>query len=267
MNQCKNCRLGFNEPLDAAGHCPQCAAELAPPPPAKEDDEMVKLRRQLAESDQRLQMAISSTRQPAQPATPPSESDVNKQFFAAPARVTAEIAYAAAQQVAQQNDAASHETLVSVAKSQAREGTDPEAFDKYKAEIEQQAMAFSGNNPAYLKNITLWKNAAEVVFGRHFREAKAAVREAAESTRAPAFRVGDGPAPPSPRGAQAPKPEALPEEAKQIARKLRITEDQMRKGIEMYNNQGNENDPSQPSSWDPYFTFDGKTGRHMKKAS
>lgn len=161
--------------------------------------------------------------------------------------------------------------MVMIARDKARElfgEEDRPYFDKYLPEIVQRLEQMQ---PQFHRNVMVWKNTADQVIGAHFREIVADQKAAANEGKpaAPAFRVrgNDGPAAPSTRaaGANSQRVEELSPEAKRIANRLDITEDQMRQGIKDLENQGDPDDPSKESSWDRVISFNRRTGQVAKR--
>lgn len=243
-------------------------------PPAR-DTEIEALKAQMADRDAKFNMLVSSMQnaaqqQPQPQQTPQSVEDLNKQIWQNPSAMVDQIASVRAQQIAQQmvGNAMSqdHETMVSVARSQAREeaGDMTDLFDRYRSEIES---IVGQNQPQYHRNVNVWRAARDRVFGMHARELRATAKEEREKDKpkAPAFRIGDGPAPPSaPRDPKQPRGEVDPM-VKVLAQKLDIDEERMADGVEKYNSQyrtieGALGDPNHPSPWDPYISFNEKTG-------
>ena len=263
MTQCRNCQLSF-EKVNEQGLCEGCAQELGLAP--KKDAELDAMRKQLEATEQRMKQLEGSLRgtPPAAPA-PPDVADVNKRIWQNPAQSVAEMVYAGAQQVVGQQMAMDHETMVAVARDKAKEMSgDAELFDKYRTEIEQRVAA---QPPAYHRNVNVWVNAAQGVYGSHARELRYEQKDAANEgkPKAPAIRTtGDGPAPPSPRSASAPRTEPLSDEAREMARRFRMSEEKFRQGMQAYENQGDPQDPTKPSSWDQVFSF-GPEGRKKKE--
>lgn len=264
MKQCKKCQLAF-ESLNPEGLCETCA------PVAARDSEVDALKAQLQQSDQRFQMLASSVQQqnrPAQPSQEEQQRALNQQAWANPAQFTQAVAQHAAQQAVGAALSNDHDTIVGVAISQAREGTDEEMrkyFDKYLPEIKQRMNEYGIQ---YHRNSNVWRNMAASVIGAHVREIMHDQREAEQQAsgkqKAPAVRTQDGPAAPSTRPAQGgSREEPLPEEAVKIAKRLGITETQMRQGIKDFESQSD--DPNTPSSWDRVVSSDNNTGHVARR--
>lgn len=274
MKQCRQCNLAFDS-VNEQGLCATCAPAQQQQPPSQRDGELERMRAQLAQSDQRFQMLEASVRQAQQPQQQqlsPEEQrrQANQQAWANPAEFTHNVAAQVANQAVNQALAADHETMVIVARDKAKEQLDDEMrpyFDKYLPEIIQR---LNGMQPQFHRNVSVWLNNAQMVIAAHFREIMHDQKEAAQAAsgrqQAPAIRVNDGPAAPSPRapGASGKRVEELPDEAKRIARKLGISEDRMREGIKAFENQ-NEGDSDKPSSWDPYISFNRETGHVARR--
>lgn len=262
MYACKDCGLAF-EQVDNNGRCEGCAAAQTQQQATNNtgESELDKIRREQQAMNQRLSTLASSMQQPpAQQQQQMDPADATKQFYSNPIAASDYIATQRAQQVAQQMMSVDHETMVAVAKREAREAA-PEVWEKYGSEIEARA---AQNPPVYHRNVGMWKNIATMVAGEHYRELARDQREAAEEgkTKAPAVRTG-GPAAPSTRPAPSlQREEELSPLAKEVAKKMRLSDSRMREAIKNYANQGDERDPSVPSSWDAVMTFGPGTGRY-----
>jgi hypothetical protein len=265
MKQCKQCQLAFDE-VNEAGLCATCA----PTQTQQRDPEIDALKAQLQQSDARFRMlagSIQQQQQPQQQQISPEDARraLNQQAWADPATFVQNAAGAIANQAVSAALANDHDTIVGMARDQARnmfdEATRP-YFDKYQNEIVQRLNQYA---PQFHRNVNVWKNTADQVIGVHFREILADQREQerAGQPQAPAVHISNnGPAAPSTRQA-APSRERVEEltpEGKRIASRLDITEDQMRQGIKDFNNQGDADDPSVPSSWDRVISFNRRTG-------
>lgn len=270
MTACKDCGLAF-EQVDNNGRCDGCASAYAAPGQQAES-EIERLKREQEAMNQKFNMLASAVQRGAQPPQQPapqqvSQADAARQFYADPVAAADYIASQRTQQMAQQMMAVDHDTMVENAKRLAREGNE-EVWEKYSGEIETRMAQV--NAPMYHRNVNAWKNIANQIAGERWRELRASEREAADEgkPKAPAIRTS-GPAAPSTRRAPAIQTNEieLSDEAKTIAKKLKLakgeqTADQrMRIAIKNYENQGSENDPTAPSSWDQAFTFDSEIGR------
>ena len=242
--------------------------QLPPAPGAKppqEDPELTRLKGEVAKHKATLDdvlrrvAAPPAAPAPAASGNPPTETELNKQFYQAPVKHTMELATHVAQQVLRDAVEGSQATLITVAKNEAR-GSDPigqKIFDKYASEIETTAMSA---DPKFRANVMVWKNAVSYVKGLHMTEIMQEFYgqqpQAEPTNRAPAVHIkeGGGPGQPSARPGQAPKAEELSADEKMVAKKLNISEDQYRAGKEHYNNQNDQRfDPVGPSSWDKPF--------------
>lgn len=233
------------------------------------------LRSQMEQQNQRFQMlehsirnAASQQPQQQQPATDINE--LNKQIWANPAAAIDQIASTRAAQMIQnavgQSQANDHETMVEMAKNQAR-SMDTDVFDRYRSEIEQKVLQLA---PQYHRNVNVWKTAMENVAGRHYRELAADAKEKTAPAKGPAFKVSDGPASPSTRPAPVAASQELDEETLRVGRKFvgkNNPEEYMRRGLHLLANQGDPNDSSAPSVWDEVITFDSKSPKQKRKAS
>lgn len=195
-------------------------------------------------------------------------TELNAKHWQNPVQHTAEIAQNIAVQTVQgalgNLMAQDHETMVSMAIREAR-GDDQQLqglFDKYRDEIQREVYTLQ---PQFHRNVNVWATARDKVIGRHFREINYEKKDAERGeNRAPAARIKDGPQPPSSRQAPAARVEELSPDQKQMARRLRLSEDQYRQGMKDLENQGDPNDPRQPSAWDRVMTFDENSGRNRK---
>lgn len=273
MTNCKNCGLAFDN-VNAAGHCDGCATELSQQQQTPQRDQQLDaIQAQLAQNQQQFAMLNNSLRQqtapPPQAQAAPDRTAINREIWADPAKVL-EFGQAQTQQMINQAVsgamAQDHEAMVELAKDKAK-GTDPDEmalFDKYYQGILQRVATVA---PQFHRNPTVWRNAFHAELGAHHREIRQVQRDEAETgrPRSAAIRTHDGPSAPSPRSGPSPQKTQLPDDAKFIARKLRITDDQMRQGIADYANQGDTKDPSKASSWDKVISFDQNTGQLGKR--
>lgn len=194
----------------------------------------------------------------------PSREDMQRQFYADPINSTQAIAAQAAREAVQQYGAGHMETLVATAREQAR-SSDPELFDRYIAEIEGN-VALAG--PQFAANTNVWKSAFNMAKGQHMNEIRDAARQ--QNPQAPAIHVSreGGPGVPNVPQGPAPRVAELNEDQKRTAKKLGITEDMYRQGIE-YNDKQTDLDfnPLGPSSWDKVITFDSREKRRNERAA
>lgn len=264
MKPCKRCSLAFSS-LDQNGHCAECAAAVSAAAPQSGTDEIARMRADLERQNQQIADLNQRLARPA--AAPPAdaEAQIKRQAWENPVGTMQAVAQHTFNQLAAQD----HETMRLTAKKAARD-QDPEMahlFDKYADEIEQ---AVNTMHPSFHRNVNVWATAFENVRGRHIRELIAAEREKQQETKpaTPAIRIpgSNGPAAPSPR--QAPSTERrteLSDEAKTVARKLRLSEDRMAQAIKDFENQGDATDPTVASSWDRVMSFDRNTGQAAKR--
>src|SRR5438128_2468751 len=122
------------------GQAPPAAPPAAAPPHQGQDDTAAlraELERRGREVDD-LKRRIMAPPPPAPSGAPLSETELRTEFFKNPIGVSAAIAQRAAQEAqqrAQAGQAASYDTLVGVAREQARAG-DPQVFDALALEID-----------------------------------------------------------------------------------------------------------------------------------
>ena len=249
MKQCNSCRLYFDE-LNQAGKCADCA-------PAQrnqmEDQELNALRNNVASLTNTVQQ-LTSQQAPPQPVDP--RTAMNQAFWQNPADASYALATrAAAEQVGAQM-AQSFEGLRELARDKAR-ATNPDLFDRFSEKIDGLVQTMP--REAQIQK-QYWISATERVIGAHYNDLRREEQEAAREgkPKAPAFHgSSDGPARAGVPAAAATGSGGaeLSDDAKMIARRMRLSEDQMRKGIEIFASQGDPFDPSKPSSWDKAMSF------------
>ncbi len=226
---------------------PEAPTSDAPQP----DPAIARLEAQIRATQEHLDSLRSAVtaRPPAQPGPPgPTKEDLEKQFWKDPLGSVAAIAGHVAGQVAQatrQQDSGSRETLIEVARQQAR-AANPELFDQYYPEILALVQTMP---PEARTNVNVWHNSRDVVFGRHIGDIS--VKKSAASSN------GDGLIPPSPKPAPAPPKPKLDEAEARMARNLGLSEEQYLAGKEAYADQSNK--------WP--LTFSGTASGSRKRAS
>ncbi len=256
MERCNSCGLYF-EALNQAGKCESCAPTQRNAMP--DDSELTALRNNVAALTQTVQQLAGSGQQgPPQNADP--RTAMNSAFWSNPADAAYALATRAAQEQVGGVLAQSFEGLRDLAREAARK-TDPELFDKYADKIDALVQTFP-------KEVQIqkqyWISAKERVFGAHLNDLRREDAEAARSgtAKAPAFHgSSDGPARAGVPAASASNAGGdLSDDAKFVARRMRISDDTMKRGIEAFGNQGDPFDPSKPSAWDRVMSFDDTTG-------
>jgi hypothetical protein len=224
------------EPQDDAAALPEPAA-VEEPTPRQPDPALARLEAQIRSTQEHLDSLRSAVvnRQPT-PSTPPpvanpTKEELERQFWKDPLGSVAAIAGHVAGQVAQatrQQDSGSRETLIEVARQQAR-AVNPELFDQYFPEI----LALVQTMPVEARtNVNVWHNSRDVVFGRHIGDISVKKPTPVSST--------DGLTPPSPRPPAAPPKPKLNEQEAIMAKKLGLSEDQYLAGKEAYADQANK---------------------------
>lgn len=251
MTQCNSCRLYYDE-VDKSGRCESCAGERKG---MADDQQLAALQQQVSKLENVIQQVGGA------PAAVDPKQAINQAFWTAPADAAYTLARRAAQEEIGQRNAAQFETLREVARDQARQ-KDAELFDRFADKIDAHMASLP---PDFQINRQYWQAAMERMIGAHFKEIQ---REQAEAARAgkpaaPALHgLSDGPAAvgarPSP--ASTPSTSELSPDAHRVMRMLRLNEEQMKRGIEAFANQGDAMDPTKPSSWDRVMSFDDQTG-------
>lgn len=220
---------------------------------------------------------LAQNQQPARTVQPqpangtPSAADLKKQFFEDPLQSSAIIAKQVTDHVMAQTTGASFDTLVTVARNEARKAQ-PEVWDSYEAEIIALVEANTGNIPLSRQNVNVWLNGARQVAGAHLddlvKKKTDAAAAAGDNNRAPAFHISKdgGPAPAgsaSARGAN--NKVQLSDDERTIARGLGLSDESYHKGKELL--EGQNYKPSEKSSWDKYMTFNTKEQRRAARAA
>lgn len=238
--------LRDGEGVDGGGGTPPSI----PDPPAIPDNvssELDRMRQDIAGIRDAVQnRPVLPPQPPAPDAGTPDVRSIEKEFWKNPLTVTAAISQHAVAQALQATQGQTHDTLVEVAKQQARNrlsSDDADLFDAYKGEIEQVVGTLA---PQFQTNVNVWSNATTTVFGRHIADI---VKIKAKKNGAPS-PSGDGPAPPSTKGAPAPVKTPLTPEEKQWAKNWDITEDEYRHGKEILDDQDKH--------FEEVLTFDSK---------
>lgn len=246
------------EPAPAGG-APDGGIPGLPPPP-EGDDPVTKLTRVVEQQQQDLQ-ALRRQMPPAPPSVAPQvpqtpdKKAIEKQFWENPLDMVAAISQHAVQSAIAQHGQVGQDTLVETAKQQVR-NLDPEVWDKFYIEIE--AKVSEAVQPQYRGSVNVWRNAFNLVKGEHVTEI---VKMKSAKPAAPSAS-GDGPAPPSPKAAPAPKEDPLTPEQKDIARRFGLTDEDYRRGQANY---GNQPGKTLPSSWDQVITFDSEAKKREER--
>lgn len=228
------------------------------PPPAEpklEPDPDAQLRNmesQLAKTNQELERLKGAVAQPRPQAVTqghqPNKEDMEKQFWQDPLNSTMTIAKYASQQAyeaARRDAGLSLEALSELAKEKIR-SSDPEVFDKFQGEIE----AMVATVPEQFKqNANVWRNAFNSVKGNHMDE----IIKLKSGPRAPGG--GDGPAPAGHRQAPAHKAAALSDDQAEFARKLGLTQDEYRRGLDLVEVMPNGKVMTKDGAFDQVMTF------------
>ena len=168
--------------------------------------------------------------------------------------MTAAIAQTAANAAVAQSGAQSHDTLMEMAKFQAKQRLSPEdseLFETYRGEVEQIVQSLP---PQFQSNVNVWSNAITNVFGRHVSDI---VKIRVKKGGAPSAS-GDGPSTPSLRGQPAPVKTLLTADEKDWARKWDISDDEYRHGKEILEDQDKH--------FGEVLTFDSKVKARKERA-
>lgn len=226
------------------------------PPPAPTDDAVDQLTRTIEEQGrtlQQLQSRIPPAPPPAQPVAPDKKA-IEKQFWENPLDMVAAISQHAVQSALAAQPQVGQDTLVETAKQQVR-SLDPDVWDKFYLEIE--AKVSEAVQPQYRGSVNVWRNAFNLVKGEHVSD----IIKMKAGPPKPAV-PGDGPAPPSPRSAPAPKEDPLTAEQKEVAAKFGMSEDDYRRGLA---NVANQPGKTLPCAWDQVITFDSEAKRKEQR--
>jgi hypothetical protein len=240
---------------------PVASGDAQVPP---QDDELEQLRAQLAKAEQKNTQLQSQVRQqpvvqpPApQPQAPGqgtqmSEADMNRQFYQAPVRTTAEIARHEARQAASEIyntiQAQQGDLLVQQARESARKA-DPEVFDALEPLVMAKVEQMTSQMPQYKVNPTVWVNAFNMTKGENVDKVlEVKGRKSGQQGGDPSTGRNDGPRAPSTRAPAAPKKADLTDDQKAFAKKMKLSEDQYRQGMDFYANQD--------KMWEGVVTFD-----------
>lgn len=228
---------------------PAPLVEGVPPEPNETDA----LKAQIAAQGKKLdQMERFISRPPAAQPTPqgpppagPDPKALENEFWKNPLGMTAALVQRGVQEAVQQSQGQNYDLLLDLAKGRAR-GLDPDLFDKYEMDVEAKVNQV---HPQFRTNPVVWINAFNTVKGEKIQEI---LRDKAQSP-GPAIRIPkDGPSAPSPKAAPEPAKRELTPDELEIARRLRISPDAYRHGIELYEGQSDKGN----SSWDGVMTFD-----------
>lgn len=234
---------------------PDGAQPVATPAPAGSPD-LTAIQQRLQQQDEalnNLRTAVNNrpvATPPAQP-TPPNVQDLEQQFWKEPLNVSAQIANRAAYEAAANTLAPHLDTLVALAKGTVR-NQDPALFDRYTGEIEARIAQV---HPQFRGNINVWQGIFNAVKGEHTAELLREARESGSSTP----RVGDGPAPPTPKAPPAPKVEQLSKDEQEFAKFLGLSDDEYRHGKAILE--------SPDSHWSEVITFDSDEKRRQQRAA
>lgn len=230
-----------------------------PPVPPQPDPRVTKLEQDLAEQRRMTQQLQQQMPKP----TPPQRTnmeELNAQFYKEPTTTAYAIAQQAAREVIQQHGQNGQETLVQVAKQQAR-GREPELWDKHEPEINE--IVRTTVDPQFHSNVSVWNFALDKVIGSHISDIRQALRDTQPGS--PAIKVSDGgPAAPGGVAAQPLKNQgpALSDDEKEMAKMLDISPEQYSRGKVDYEGQNKKG----PSSWDDHVTFSSKDTRRKARA-
>lgn len=231
------------------------------PPPV--DPKMARVEADLAETRRMVESLRQNQQRPGPQAQPqaPDMDELNKRFYKEPVTTAAAIAAQAANEAIQRHGLNGQDTLISVAKDQARK-KDPDLWDKYVDEI--VTIVNSTVDPQYRQNVGVWEFARDKAFGAHYAE----IREEgikAQTNRAPNVRVGEG-GPSQPNGHQPSAPKGavdkLSPDEREMAKMLDITPEAYASGKEHIENQSRKG----PSSWDKVVTFNSRERRRQLNA-
>lgn len=185
----------------------------------------------------------------------PSKEQIEQMFWKDPLPMVDAIAKRAAWEAEQRVQTAGADTNRAIARDKARE-LDTEVFDEYEAEIERKVGMVA---PQFQGNINVWINAFNVTRGEHIDEIaakKMAKAKQPDSQQTPGRSPSDGPAAPSTRTPAPPKEKPLSDEEKEVARGLKLSESEYRRGKERYANQEKE--------WEKVVTFDSHEARRAR---
>jgi len=245
------------------------------------DKDAERLRAEIAAKDQEnRELRAKLSRQPAAQPTqtvmpgnqPKTKKEIEAQLWSDPLPFIDTMARVATQEMINSEMGSAHDTLVSVAKTQARANLRSEAekalFDKYEGEIEQMVKQ---NAPAnFQRNVNVWTNAVNNVFGQHVAEI---TRDSRPSASIP--RSTDGPAPPSAPSIRSASPESkLTDEQREMAHNLaphvgwshEEAESKYAHGLHIHNNQpgGKATDAS---AWDDVITTNNRFGKRNREVA
>ncbi len=253
------------------GQAPPQGAPPPEPPPGQNDTAALRaeLERRGREVDDLKRRIMAppppSTPPPAPAGAPLDDAQLRTEFFKNPIGVSAAIAQRAAhkaQQRAQAGNAASYDTLVSVARDQAR-ASDPALFDALSLEVD--TMVTTQVDPQFRTNSTVWRNAFAQVKGQNIDKVMQikGQQPPPEPPRGPAVHISreGGPSGSSPPRAPAPPSETLTDDEKHVARKLGLSEKAYLQGKKDLAGQA----ISGPSSWDRFITTSSRDKRREER--
>lgn len=262
MKRCNSCNLYFDE-LNRAGQCESCAP--ASRSNMQDNDQLDALQRNVASLTQTVQQLAGGGQQ-----GPPQQVDartaMNQAFWQNPADAAYALAHRAASEQVGAQMAQSFEGLRELARDKGR-ASNPELFDKFADKID--ALVQTMPREAQIQK-QYWISATERVIGAHYNDLRREEQEAAREgkPKAPALHgMSDGPARAGVAAASATgfNGDDLSDDAKFVARRMRLTDAQMKQGIEIYGNQGDPYDPTKPSAWDKVMSFDDHTGPRARQ--
>lgn len=261
MKRCNSCNLYFDD-LNPAGQCEGCAPASRR---TMEDNELSSLQRNVANLTQTVQQLAGGGQQ-GPPAQVDPRTAMNQAFWQNPADAAYALAHRAASEQVGAQMAQSFEGLRELARDKAR-ATNPELFDRFADKIDTLVQ----NMPKEVQiQKQYWISATERVIGAHYNDLRREEQEAAREgkPKAPALHgMSDGPARAGVPAASATggSGDDLSDDAKFVARRMRLSNEQMKRGIEIYGNQGDPYDPSKPSAWDKVMSFDDHTGPRARQ--
>lgn len=245
---------------------PQEEGVGALPPAPQQKDDTAALRAEIERRGrevEELKRRVMAPPAPAASGQPLDATQLKTEFFKNPLEMSAAIAQRAVMEAQARQGAANYDTLLAIAKSEARKGSE-DVWDKFSNEIEMMVKA--SVDPQFHTNINVWKNALTQVKGQHIDEILEMRKQQvpAETSRGPALHISreGGPAQSS-RSAPIPPKEKLSSEELDVARKLRITPEQYIEGKRFLEGQSEKG----PSSWDKYITTDSREKRRQDRAN
>lgn len=242
------------------------------PPVTQPDPQLAAMRQELSRLTGKVDRIVQAPPARAPEPTPGQQmtkKEMEAKFYADPLQNVANIAGHVAQQVAQsmrvQDGSANFDTLVEMARSQAKQ-LNPTLWDRFDQEISNLVVQSTQDNILMRQNVNVWRNAFNQIKGWHADELIAeATTKAAENKSAALHLGGDqgGPASPSSRPAPGSPGEKLTLEEAMVAKGLRLTPEQYLDGRRRYNSQ--DHNPANKSSWDEAITFDTREQRRKQR--